>query len=64
MRLIGLVISLALIMWVLFNASGGGKSETIIPQEHIKAMEKAESVEQTLQDAAQLRLQELDKNSQ
>ncbi len=60
MRLIGLVLSLGAIMWVLYQASGGGKSETIIPQEHIQAMEKAEGVEQSLQEAAQLQMEKID----
>jgi len=49
---------------VLFQASGGDKADGIIPQEYQKSMEKAEGVEKTVQDAAQLRLQELDEGSQ
>ena len=64
MRLIGLVLSLGAIMWVLYQASGGGKSESIVPKEHIQSMEKAKNVEQTLQDAAQLQMKQMDELSQ
>ena len=60
MRLIGLILSLGAIMWVLYQASGGGKSESIVPQEHIRSMEKAENVEQQLQDATQQQLKKID----
>lgn len=63
MRLIGLILSLGAIMWVLYQASGGGKSETIIPEEHIQAMEKAENLEQSLQDATQLQMKKIDELS-
>ncbi|RLA45945.1 MAG: hypothetical protein DRQ97_08730 [Gammaproteobacteria bacterium] len=64
MRLIGLVLSLGAIMWVLYQSAGGGDAETIVPQEHIKSMEKAENVEQSLQDAAQLQMKQIDELSQ
>ena len=64
MRLLGMILALGAIMWVLFQASVGDKTDGIIPEEYQKSMEKAEGVEKTLQDAAQLRLQELDEASQ
>lgn len=64
MRLIGLVLSLALIMWVLFKSSGGDNSEGVIPEGYKQSMEKAEGVEQSLQDATQLRMQELEQQNQ
>ena len=64
MRLIGLVISLALIMWVLFKSSGGDNAEEVIPEVYKQSMEKAEDVEQALQDATQLRLEQMDKDMQ
>ena len=64
MRLIGLILSLAAIVWVLFQASGGNDSDDIIPEGHKQAMQKAENVEQTLQNTAQQRLQELDERNQ
>ena len=64
MRLIGMVLALGAIMWVLYQASGGGESQSIVPQEHIQAMEKAKNVEQSLQDAADLQLKQIDELSQ
>jgi hypothetical protein len=60
MRLIGMILALAAIGWVLYRASGGGEGDGAIPESYQKSMEKAESVEQTVQDAAQQRLQELE----
>lgn len=60
MRLISLIISLGAIMWVLYQMSGGDDAEGIISQEHIQSMDKAKSVEQTMQDAAQQRLKDID----
>jgi len=59
-----MILALGAIMWVLFQASGGDKSDGIIPEEYQQSMEKAEGVEKTVHDAAQLRLQELDESSQ
>ena len=64
MRLISMILSLGAVMWVLFQMSGGDDTEGIIPQEHIQSMDKASGVEQTLQDAAQKRLKEIDEDSQ
>ena len=64
MRLIGLILSLGAIMWVLYQAAGGDKAEGIIPQEHIQSMEKAKGVEQTVQDAAQLQMKQVDELDQ
>ncbi len=60
MRLIGLILALGAIMWVMYQAAGGDDAETMVPVEYQKSVEKAKSVEQTLQDAAQRQLQELD----
>jgi hypothetical protein len=60
MRLIGLILSLGAIMWVLYQAAGGDKADGIIPQEHIQALDKAKSVEQTVHDAAQLQMKQVD----
>jgi preprotein translocase subunit SecG len=64
MRLIGIVIALGLMMWVLFYSSGGNESEGVIPASYMESLEKAEGVEQTLQDSMQQRLQDLDESSQ
>ena len=62
MRLIGLILSLGLITWVLYQASGGGEAETAIPVGHQQALDKAKGVEQALMDATQKNMQELEKN--
>ena len=62
MRLIGLILSLGAIVWVLYQVSGGGRTETAIPEGHQQAIKKAKGVEQTVMDAAQKRMQELEKN--
>jgi hypothetical protein len=64
MRLLGLILSLGAIGWVLYQASGGDKSEGVIPAGYQQSMEKAEGVEQTIHDAAQLRMQEIDKGEE
>ena len=60
MRLLGMLLALAAIGWVLYTASGGGKNETIVPEGYQQSMEKAEGVEQMVQDAADKRLEGLD----
>ena len=52
MRLLGMLLALAAIGWVLYTASGGGKNETIVPEAYQQSLEKAEGVEQMVQDAA------------
>jgi hypothetical protein len=53
-----MILALGAIGWVLYQASGGDKSEGVIPEGYEQSMDKARGVEQTVQDAAQLRLQE------
>ena len=60
MRLMGMLLALAAIGWVLYTASGGGKNETIVPEGYQQSLEKAEGVEQMVQDAADKRLEGLD----
>lgn len=60
MRLLGMLLALAAIGWVLYTASGGGKNETIVPEGYQQSLEKAEGVEQMVQDAADKRLEGLD----
>ncbi len=62
MRLVGMILALAAIGWVLYRASGGSNSDSAIPQGYQQSLEKAESVEQTVQDAAQQRLQEMEES--
>ncbi len=64
MRLIGIILALGAIGWVLYQASGGREGEGAIPEGYQQSMEKAQNVEQTVQDTAQQRLQELDQRGQ
>ena len=60
MRLIGLILSLGAIVWVMYQVAGGKDAETMVPEAHQQALEKAQSVEETLQQDVQDKLQELD----
>ena len=64
MRFIGLILTLGAIGWVLYQASGGKDGDGAVPESYQQSMEKAEAVEQTMQDAAQQRLQDLDQRGQ
>lgn len=63
MRLIGLVLSMAAIVWVLYQLSGGDDAETIIPVEHQRALDTAKGLEQSMQDAAKRSMEEAEKQS-
>ena len=60
MRLLGMLLALAAIGWVLYTASGKGKNDTIVPEAYQQSLEKAEGVEQMVNDAAQERLKDID----
>ncbi len=60
MRLLGMLLALGAIGWLMYTASGGGKNETIIPEPYQQSLQKAEGVEQMVQDAADERLKDLD----
>ncbi len=60
MRLIGLILALGAITWVMYQASGGGDAETVIPEGHQQALQKAGGLEQSLQDATQKKMQEME----
>ena len=62
MRLIGLILSLGLITWVMYQASGGSEAETAIPVGHQQALDKAKGVEQTMMDATQKKMQKLEES--
>ena len=64
MRLIGMILALGAIGWVLYQASGGRDGDGAIPESYQQSIHKAESTEQKVKDAAQLRLQELDASEQ
>jgi hypothetical protein len=63
MRFIGILIALGIIGWVMYQASGGDEEDGIIPESYQQSMEKAEGVEQTVQDAAQRQLEEIDRKT-
>ena len=64
MRFIGIILALGAIGWVLYQAAGGDKGDGGLPQGYEQSIEKAEGVEQTVKDAAQQRLQELEQRDQ
>ena len=49
-------------MYVLLTLSEDETPQDAIPEGYKRSMEKAEEVEQTLQDAAQKQLEDLDSN--
>lgn len=63
MRLLGMVLALGAIGWVLYQASGGKEGDGAIPESYQQSMKKAEGVEQSVQEAAQLRMQEIDQKT-
>ena len=63
MRYIGLILALGAVCWVLYQAAGGGKAETVIPAELQKSVKTAKGVEQTMQDAAKKSMEEAERNS-
>ena len=64
-RLIGYGIALALIVMALVNYSKDRQDPAgVIPQGYEQSLEKAGGVEQTLQDASQRRLQDLESEEQ
>jgi hypothetical protein len=60
MRLIGLILSLGAITWVLYQAAGGGEAETMIPEGHQQALDKANGLEQALMEATQKKRQAME----
>jgi preprotein translocase subunit SecG len=63
MRYIGLILALGVIGWVLYQAAGGGKAETAIPESYQQSLGKAKGVEQAMQDAAKKSMQEAEEKS-
>ena len=60
MRLLGMILALGAIGWVLYNASGGGEAESIIPESYQQSLDKAKGVESMVKDSADQRLQSLE----
>ena len=62
MRLLGMLLALGAGGWVLYNASGSGESDTIIPESYQQSLDKAQGVEEMVKDAAEQRLDSLEDN--
>ena len=60
MRLLGMILALGAIGWILYNAAGGDKAESIIPESYQQSLDKAKGVESMVKDSAEQRLQALD----
>jgi hypothetical protein len=60
MKLIGYGIALAVIILALVNYTKDDEPGDAIPDSYQHSMEKAEQLEQTLQESAQRRLHDLD----
>lgn len=60
MRLLGMILALGAIGWVLYNASGGGEADSIIPESYQQSLDKAQGVESMVNDAASKRLDSVD----
>lgn len=60
MRLIGMILALGAIVWVMLQAAGGGDAETVIPESYQQSINKAQGLEQSMQDAADKKLRELE----
>jgi hypothetical protein len=55
-----MILALGAIGWVLYNASGGGEAESIIPESYQQSLDKAKGVESMVKDSADQRLQSLE----
>ena len=59
MRLIGLVLALGAIVWVMMQLAGGSDAETMVPESPQQALEKAEGLEENLQQDLDKKMQDL-----
>ena len=62
MRLIGMVLALGAIVWVMLQAAGGGDAETVIPESYQQSINKAQGLEQSMQDAANEKMRALEED--
>lgn len=60
MRLLGMILALGAIGWVLYTASGGKDATSAIPTGYQQSLEKAEGVEQTVNESAQMKIPALE----
>lgn len=63
MRLIGLVLALGAMAWVLYQAAGGDNADSAIPEAHQASLEKAQSLESSVQATIEQRLQEAEQEA-
>jgi len=60
MRLIGMILALGAIVWVMLQAAGGGDAETVIPESHQQSINKAQNLEQSMQEAVDEKMRKLE----
>ncbi len=60
MRVIGMILALGAIVWVMLQAAGGGDAETVIPESYQQSINKAQDLEQSMQDAANEKMRGLE----
>ena len=58
MRILGMLLSLGAIVWVLYQAAGGGEAETVIPESYQQSLNTAKGVEKSMQNALKQRMAE------
>ncbi|MFT4614264.1 MAG: PIN domain nuclease of toxin-antitoxin system [Bacteroidia bacterium] len=64
MRALGMILSLAAILWVMYQATGGGEVETVITPAQQASLERAKNVEESMQAALQQRMGEAEKEKE
>lgn len=52
MRLLGMLLALGAIGWMLYQASGGGRQDSIIPESYQQSLDQARGLQQSVQDSA------------
>ena len=60
MRLLGMILALGAIGWVLYTASGGDDATSVIPTGYQDSLKKAQGVDQTVNDAAEMKIPALE----
>jgi hypothetical protein len=60
MRLLVIILALGIIGWMFYTTYGGNDAETAIPTEYQRSLDKAGSLEESLQESADQRLRDLD----
>lgn len=63
MRLLGMILALAAIGWVLYTASGGDDATGVIPAGYQDALEKAQTVEETVNESVKIKIPALEERA-